>query len=94
MIWLTHMKKTIDIADPLAERLKQYAKTHGVTLREVVERALTLLLAETGRRKQRFVLRDASVDGQGLTREFSDAGWETIRTAIYETSGALRRDGQ
>jgi hypothetical protein len=35
-----------------------------------------------------FRLRDGSVGGRGLTREFSEGGWEKIRDAIYEGRGA------
>ena len=36
---------------------------------------------------QRFVLRDASVAGRGLQREYRDADWARIREAAYEDRG-------
>lgn len=45
MIWVTHMKTTLDIDDRLLERAKRHASTQGTTLRAVVEEALRARLA-------------------------------------------------
>ncbi len=40
MVWVAHMKTTIDLADGLHRQAKALAKKRGVTFREVVEDAL------------------------------------------------------
>ena len=84
---VTHMKTTVEIADPLLEAARRHAAQRGVTLRELIEIGLRRVLEDQGREAQ-FRLRDASVSGQGLSREFAEGGWERIRDAIYEGHGA------
>lgn len=81
------MKTTIDIADPLLEEAKAMARRDGVTLRELVERGLHLVLAQ--RDQPRFVLEDGAFkgEGKGLTPEAEAAGWDEIRAWIYEGRG-------
>jgi hypothetical protein len=85
----THMKTTIDIADPLFERARDLAEREGTTLRALVEEGLRRVLDRKGAR-QPFKLRDARYRGpcQGLTPEFAAGGWERIRAAVYEGRGA------
>ena len=45
MVWVTHMKTTLDIDDRLLERAKRQASASGTTLRAVVEDALRARLA-------------------------------------------------
>ena len=45
LIWVSHMKTTIEVDDRLLERAKRYATAHGMTLRAVVEEALRARLA-------------------------------------------------
>ncbi len=80
-------KTTIEINDALLEEAKELARADGTTLRAVVEEALRRELADRPRRA-RFVLRDASVGGEGMNQEFIDGGWDAIRDAIYEGRGA------
>ena len=79
---VTHMKTTIEISDAILERAKAVAAREGTTLRALVEDGLRQILRN--RRSGAFQLRDASVGGNGLTPEFSDAGWDRIRDAIYD----------
>src|SRR5688572_4312806 len=59
---VTHMKTTVEIADPLFEEARREAETSGCTLRDLIEIGLR---RELERRRQRtpFKLRDASVRG-------------------------------
>ncbi len=81
------MKTTIEISDALLVAAKERAAKEGTTLRALVELGLRRMLDETDR-KEPFRLRDGSVGGRGMTREFSEGGWEKIRDAIYEGHGA------
>jgi hypothetical protein len=81
-----HMKTTLDISDPLIREAKVLAKRDGTTLRELVERGLKLALDER-RARPRFQLRDASVDGKGLSREARKRSWDEIRAMAYHGRG-------
>jgi hypothetical protein len=81
------MKTTIEIADPLLEEARGIATRDGETLRSLVEQGLRKVLAERRTRSKRFVLRNASVDGEGLQGEFADASWDKMRDLIYGDRG-------
>lgn len=87
MIWLSHMKTTVDIADRLLREAKREAARRGTTLKEVVETALREHLGQATTRTP-FVLRDASVKGRGLQPGIEEGDWEAIRGLIYEGRGA------
>lgn len=80
------MKTTLDISDPLIREAKVMAQREGTTLRELVERGLKLALQER-RVRTRFRLRDASVDGKGLSREARKLSWDEIRAMAYHGRG-------
>jgi Arc/MetJ family transcription regulator len=82
----THMKTTIDIADPLLERAKRLAAQQSTTLKELVEAGLRHVLRER-QRAVAFQLRDVRVQGRGLKEPFRAAAWEAIRDAAYEGRG-------
>jgi hypothetical protein len=81
------MKTTLEIADPLLEEARRIATRDGETLRSLVEQGLRKVVAERRTRRKRFVLGDASVDGEGLRPEFADASWEKMRDLIYGDRG-------
>jgi len=80
-------KTTVEISDSLLEEAKQLARAEGTTLRAVLESALHREVAARSRRT-RFILRDASSGGEGMSQEFIHGGWDAIRDAIYEGRGA------
>jgi hypothetical protein len=84
---VTHMKTTLEISDPLLERAKRLAADESTTLRELVEAGLRLVMKEKAARAKPFELRDARVDGRGLSPEFETADWGEIRKASYEGRG-------
>jgi Arc/MetJ family transcription regulator len=84
---VTHMKTTIDIADPLLARAKQVAAAEGVTLRELVEDGLRQVLEERERRPA-FRLRRATFRGHGLQPDVAEGSWQRIRDLAYEGRGA------
>ncbi len=82
------MKTTLEIADPLLDEARRIARRDGETLRSLVEQGLRKVVAERRTRQKRFVLGDASVDGEGLQAEFADASWEKMRGLIYGGRGS------
>jgi hypothetical protein len=77
------MKTTIDIVEPLLDRAKRVAATDGVTLRELVEEGLRLVLDEREKRVP-FQLRRASFRGEGLRPNVAGESWQRLRDLIYE----------
>jgi hypothetical protein len=81
------MKTTVEISDSLLREVRRLAAREGVTLRELMERGLHHVLAETTG-GARFTLRDASFKGKGRQPEFREAPWDKLRDTIYEDHGA------
>ena len=88
LIWVTHMKTTIDIADELLERAKRVAARRGTTLRQVVEEALGEALRADARRKPAPRLSTHTFRGRGLRPGLSWDDWSTLRDLGYEGRGA------
>ena len=86
MIWVSHMKTTIEISDPLLRRAKKLAAKRGTTLKAVIEDALRTELAAaegpagTGVRTHAF-------RGRGLRAGLAWGDWATIRSLAYEGRG-------
>lgn len=83
---VTHMKTTIEIADPLLAAAKKAADKSGTTLRALVEEGLRRVLREG--KPSGFRLRRASFRGAGLQPEVREGTWERIRDLAYEGRGA------
>lgn len=79
------IKTTIELTDELARKAKRFAARHGLTLRAVIEEGIRLRIAEPA--EPPFVLRDASVGGEGLTPEFQSQDWPRLREAAYGSRG-------
>ena len=80
------VKTTVEIADDLARKAKAHAAANDTTLRTLIERGLRMAMQADGHR-ERFVLRDASVGGHGLQRDYRDVDWARLRAAAYEDRG-------
>jgi hypothetical protein len=80
------MKTTVQIPDPLLARAKAVARETGTTLARLVEQGLRHVVEERSRRRRAFKLRNAAVQGKGLSPEYAN-GWDAVRAAIYEGRG-------
>jgi hypothetical protein len=77
---VTHMKTTIEIAEPLLLRAKTCARDRGITLRSLIEESLAASLDQPESASR---VRPVTFKGKGLSREFEGASWNQIRDAIY-----------
>lgn len=62
----THMKTTVEIADPLFDAAKKEAERSGCTLRDLIEVGLRNELDRRAKETTPYVMRDMSVDHGGL----------------------------
>ena len=83
---VTHMKTTVEISDSLLDAARRAAARDGLTLRELIERALHREVAGAAQLRA-FRLRDASVKGQGLQPGLQSATWDRLRELAYEGRG-------
>ena len=81
---VTHMKTTVDIADPVLERAKRLAEERKTTLKAILDEALRAFL-DAPPRESGYVLKDCSVPGR-LSDEFANATWAEIRDEIYQAN--------
>ncbi len=79
----THMKTTIDIADPLLDQARELAAREGVTIKALVELGLRQVIAEKKKRSSGFKLRQVTFKGDGLQPDLEGASWERMRELIY-----------
>ncbi|MEX2467021.1 MAG: DUF2191 domain-containing protein [Gemmatimonadota bacterium] len=82
------MKTTVEISDPLLESAKRHARARGTTLRALIEEGLRILLAEAVSEQGAFVLRDASVTGNGLQPDVRAGAWDRMIALAYEGRGS------
>lgn len=75
------MKTTVEIPDRLFRQAKEYAARHGMPLREVFERGLSMLM--DGPAPGKFRLKTITTKGEGAISD----DWATIRSVIYEGHG-------
>jgi hypothetical protein len=89
MIWLGHMKTTVEIAEDLFARTREVARREGTTFRSLIEEGLRAALARHEEAiAPDYDWPDLSVGGDGLAPELGDGSWETVRSLIYSGHGA------
>jgi hypothetical protein len=82
------MKTTIEIADDLFKRAQEAARREKTTFRALAEQGLRLVLKEQQHAKGKRLPPLVTVRGRGLTDEFKNAGWKTIRDELYRGRGS------
>jgi hypothetical protein len=78
------MRIAVNIADPLLEQARALAKAEGLTMGNLIEEALGLVIAKRASEPQNFKLRDGTF-GDPTSKQ--DLDWPTIRALIYEGRG-------
>lgn len=81
------MKTTVILPEALVREAQEIARRDRTTLRDLIETGLREVVKERSI-EPHFVLRDASVPGNGLRPEFREGRWPQIRDAIYPTEGS------
>lgn len=76
------MKTTIEIADNLLTRAKARARAEHMTLRSLIEKSLAATLDQP---LPETKVSPVTFKGKGLSREFEEASWDTIRDTIYSS---------
>ena len=77
---VSHMKTTIDIADPILRKAKRVAGEEGVTLRELAEEGLEMVLQKRAARKAKGFRLVTFGDPKG---EPVSVDWEALRGLVY-----------
>ncbi len=81
VVWV---KTTIDIADGLLSEARERARQEGTTLRQLVERGLRCVLAESAHERAPAKLVTGRLEPLPGVDPYD---WEAIRDAIYERAG-------
>jgi hypothetical protein len=84
------VKTTVEISDNLLKRSQRLAKREGTTLRAILEEGLRLALKARQTRRRPEAFRFPTFGEDGLSEEFSEASWETIRETIYRDNDRQR----
>ena len=81
------MKSTIDIASNILQSARELANKEDRTLRDLVEEGLERVIKERATRRAPEIV-PVTYQGKGLSPEFREAGWSSIREAAYRGRGA------
>jgi hypothetical protein len=81
------MKTTIEMPDALFSQARDYASSHNMTMKALIEQALRMVMKEKPQEKP-FKLADGSFYGSGgMTPEYENATWEEKLDIIYDRRG-------
>lgn len=81
-VWVTRMKTTIELPDDLLDRSRAVARRENSTLKALIEEGLRMALRARGA-KRAAPFKVQPFQGDGLTPEFAQAGWDRIRDEIH-----------
>jgi hypothetical protein len=82
------MKTTVDLPDDLLEKAKTMAASEQTTLKSLIEEGLRWVLSRKRKKAERFLLRDASVSGDGVGEGLTEGDWDQVRELIYRGRGS------
>ena len=82
------MKTTVEIPDDLLREAKDMATAENTTLRALIEEGLRRVLSRRRSGEERFVLRDAGVEGRGVKAGLTEGKWDDIQDLIYRGRGS------
>ncbi len=82
-----HMRTSIDLSTAAFNALKKLAAENGVTMKELVERAVREIVENSKKLKRGSrTLPDYSYGGEGISTEYAGLPWSSIRDTIYGLS--------
>ena len=84
----SRMKTTVQISDALLADIHKIAAMRKTTLKALIDEGLRHVVERERMKKKPFKLKDGSIGGQGLTKEFENADWEQLRDLVYEGRGS------
>lgn len=87
MIWVSHMKTTVEMSDVILRRAKKLAARRGTTLRVVIEDAVRAALEAEERQRPVVPILTHTFGGRGLQPGLTWSDWETIRSMGYQGRG-------
>ena len=86
------MKSTVEIPDPIMQRLREIAAKEGKTLKALIVAALVQFVSpQQGEHRKRFKLEDRSVRGKGLQPGVDLSDWSSLRDLAYDGRGGVTR---
>ncbi len=86
------MKSTVEIPDPIMQRLREIAAKEGKTLKALIVTALAQFVSpQQGGHRKRFKLEDRSVRGMGLQAGVDLSDWSSLRDLAYDGRGGVTR---
>lgn len=88
VVWVAHMKTTIDIADALLKQARRLAARRHTTVKAIVEEALRDAFAREESAVQPAPVRTRTFGGNGLQPGLSWDDWSAIRDLAYEGHGS------
>jgi hypothetical protein len=74
------MKTTVEIPDGLFDQVEKFAHAHDLTVDEVFQTGVRKVIADE-RSAKPFQLRDASVGGEGMVKDYT---WAEIKAIARE----------
>ncbi|MFP5332721.1 MAG: hypothetical protein ACLGHX_10235 [Acidimicrobiia bacterium] len=80
------MKTTLELNDDLFRRAKTLAAQEGITLRQLVERAIDREVR--GITGENFELDDRSFTGHGPQPGIDESNWSALQEIIYQGRGS------
>ena len=86
------MKTTLNLADYLVAEVKRIAAERQMTMKDYIEQCLREAIQAEKQKSQNFVLRKHPFKGKGISKDFSEDDWESIRGEVYKGREKVRKN--